>query len=352
MAAPDIADYEELDLTGMEIDSVSWKGERLTADFGGGRGASARVGPAHGLWGWTIESAALPDDESYGNLISSKPRFEYYTDFIRRHTLGSQEIFLIDFRGRKYHASFEDNDIGGSMHTYDLFDLGGVKIKMRTVQGFFYGSHGNVIDPSFLGTDVWAWYKADEYTTVTGDYRLDDQSGNNNHITSDGSVVPVSNVVNGLGVMRMNSGTADGLFSTTADPTIYEALFLLKVREATFSTNQGIMTGSAAGAAMVGANGATKLVNQAFGGTYTFRKNGVAFAEADQQCPMNDFGVIHGIWENGISITNLQFGKDRNNASTFLKADVAEVILRTGSTFSDELSEDLDGYLMRRGNIA
>lgn len=351
MSAPDISIYEELDLTGMEITPFKWRGERLKASFGSGRGASARVGAAHGIWGWEISSDVLPDDEDYGNMVNGLPRMEYYTDFIRRHTLGTRDIFLIDFRGRKYHASFAENKIGGNMLSYDVFDMSGVEIEMRTVAGFHYGDHGNVIDPGFYGDDVWAWIKGGSYTHPGG-YQLTDQSGNGHHMLSTGNVVPVTNLVNGLAGMRLNSGTADGFFATTEDPTIYEALFLLKIREASFSSIQGILTGGTTGQAFVGASGTTKLINQAVGSSYAYWLNGELLTEATQECPMNDFGVIHGRWANGIALSNLQIGKDRNNSGRFGKLDLVEGILKDVEPFTDEVAADLDGYLMRRGAIS
>lgn len=144
---PTIEDYVELNLAGMEIGAIEWKGERLTADFGSGYGASAVVGHASGLWGWEIMSDCLPDDEDYQNEIGGLPRFEYYFNFIRDHITGDTDIFEIDFRGRKFHASFEENSISGEMLTYDLFSLSGVKLKQRRVPGIYYRSDGSVFHP-------------------------------------------------------------------------------------------------------------------------------------------------------------------------------------------------------------
>src|SRR6187549_4184225 len=106
----ELANFTELSLEGMDIGPINWTGARLQADFGAGFGASAVVGPTSGLWGWEISSAALPDDDDYGNLINNKNRFSYYFDFIQDHITGENEVFIIDFRGKKYHASFENND--------------------------------------------------------------------------------------------------------------------------------------------------------------------------------------------------------------------------------------------------
>src|SRR5688572_5819436 len=132
---PSISDYEEISFLGLEITPVQWRGDRLRFRAGGGRGSSAVVGPSYGLWGWELAADVLADDSDYVDQINSMPSYQYYQDFIQRHTTGDEEIFIIDFRGRKFFASFADNGHSGEMLTYDLLSMGGVRVEMRTVDG-------------------------------------------------------------------------------------------------------------------------------------------------------------------------------------------------------------------------
>lgn len=145
---PTISDYDELDLTGLEIGAISLKVERLTCDFGSGYGASASVGTGSGLWGWELSSEVVTDDDSYNDLIESVPSFQYYEQFFRDHTEGDAgDLFVIDFRGQKFLASFDTDSIGGEMHTYDLFSLDGVKVKMRRTAGMDFNADGSITVP-------------------------------------------------------------------------------------------------------------------------------------------------------------------------------------------------------------
>ena len=52
-----------------------------------------------------VDEIRSPADHS---LIDSVPRFEYYFEFFKAHTTGTTDIFIIEFRGKQYHASFVD----------------------------------------------------------------------------------------------------------------------------------------------------------------------------------------------------------------------------------------------------
>jgi hypothetical protein len=135
---------ETLSLVGMEIDSVSWRGEILLAGFGGGYGAKAVVGNAAGLHAWTISSAVLADSEDYADNIEDLPSFQYYLEFFRRHTTGGSDVFMIEFRGKHYHASLADPEIPFEMLTIDLFAGPGVTIRQRRIEGQIYNADGSV----------------------------------------------------------------------------------------------------------------------------------------------------------------------------------------------------------------
>lgn len=345
---PDISTYDELSLVGMEIDDLGWTGNRLRANFGDGYGASAVNGNANGLHRWAISSQALPDDADYGDLIAGVPRFQYYWDFFKDHTTGANDVFLIEWRGRKYFAEFVDNTISPEMHTIDLFGAG-VEIRQRRVTGFYEGTDGSAFDPSYHTASMYAWF--DETSPNYGGAEFTDISGNSRHFDINGDVITGGATQNGLATAKFNSAGANGYINLVTSATFYDVFMVLKVREATFSTYQGVLSASATDVAMVGNNGDTKLLNLTHGAGYTFYKNSTLLTEATQNMPMNTFGMIHGRWPAGITLLNPQIGKDRADAARMLKADIGEIVLFS-TAISAEVAADMRGWLLHKWGIS
>lgn len=134
---------ETLDLTGMDIDVVKWHGEVIRTKMALGYSRKV-VGETYGLHRWTISSGCLPDAESYGSLVDGLPRFQYYWDFFAARMAAGDEPFIIEFRGKNYHASFVDTEIGAEMFTIDLFAIGGVEIRQRRLRGVTYDEDGAI----------------------------------------------------------------------------------------------------------------------------------------------------------------------------------------------------------------
>lgn len=302
---PALDTFEELSLVGLEIGPVSWRGERLSADYGSGYGDEAATGAESGLWGWELSSEALPDAQDYGNMINGMTRFAYYTDFIRRHTTGETAIFRIEFRGKYYHASFVEPEWAGEMHTIDLFSMDGVAVKMRRVRGHAYDSDGAVLQP-------WAWITADNNEGETeGVAAADDEavlllfdnSGNSNDFsTAVGSTAPTlqTNEINGYPVVRFD-GSND--FLACATPvTLYDLFMVIKITDASFPDHGGVLQDAGVSDVLRGSNGTTKFHDLSLT-NYEYRKNGTLFADNDQQAPMAAFKVIHLRFDDGIEFT-------------------------------------------------
>jgi hypothetical protein len=340
---PLITDYDELDLDVMDIDDLSWRGDRLRANFGGGYGAVANVGPPNGLHRWTLsDGGVLPDRTSADCLpVGNQSRFDYIWNFFKDHTTGSQEIFVIEFRGRKYFACFAEPEISMERFTDDLYS-GGLEIVQRRVAGFYEGTDGSVFDPTVISDSLWGWYTYDSWAGIISQWT--DTAGDSHHLSASGDVDTDGTQQNGRNIVRLSVSTADGYLNTTEDPTIYEAFFVMKVREAAFSTYQGILTADVTVAALVGDNGLAEMANLGFS-PYQYWLSGVEKVQADQTAPMNAWGVVHCRFADGITLSNLQIGKDRDIAGRFLKADIGEIIL-CDQVLSTEHGNDLDGYLM------
>jgi hypothetical protein len=136
--------YVELSLQGMDFDTVDLEVSVLKANFGEGFGAGALVGSSAGLQRWKLSSGSLPGDAAkYGSLIDSKARFDYYWDFFKARMAEGDGVFIVDFRGKKFHASFAETKFSFEVFTYDLFG-GGIEIRQRRVSGFTYNSDGSI----------------------------------------------------------------------------------------------------------------------------------------------------------------------------------------------------------------
>lgn len=320
---PALDTFEELSLVGLEIDGISWRGERLTADYGSGYGDEAATGAESGLWGWELSSEALPDDEDYGNLINGMPRFEYYRDFIQRHTTGTTAIFRIEFRGKYYHASFAEPEWAGEMHTIDLFSMDGVAVKMRRVRGHAYDSDGAVIQP-YMMLDSQDLIDIEGYADNDIAYQWTDNYTPERVASSFGSPTLQTNEINTYPVARFD-GVDDYLAYPAGETfTLYDIFIVVKVRSATFAADSGLVSSEVADL-LVGDSGTTKFTDLSIT-NYEYRKNGTLFADNDQQAPMNAFGVIHLRFADGASFPTgvLNLASD-TAGSVFCPVDIAAV---------------------------
>lgn len=346
-------DFDELVLEdSMNIDAVKWHGERLRADFGAGFGATAVVGPTSGLFGWQLGAGVLPADTDYGNLINSKSRFDYYFDFFQEHTTGDQDVFQIEYRGRKYHASFKEPEAAYQRHTEDLFTPEGLELIQRRVADIYYLEDGSIFDPLDL-PGMLTWYRIDNANT--DDSIWYDLSGNAQDLSFNGNVTVADDIVNGLPAVRLNVGaTNTGFLSRVTGPTVYDVFFLMRMRESTFSNNCGILTGTggASPQVLVGDDTTTKFTNQSFGAGFVYHLNSTSHLQSDQQAPMdNEWGVVHARYTGWAFNAGFQIGKARTTAGTFAEADICEVIMTGSAALSDTNVTNTINYLKRRAGI-
>lgn len=285
---PFLTDYDELDLTGMEIDTIDFKVERLSADFGAGYRADAVVGGTFPLWGWQISSDALPDDDSYNELIEGKSRFAYYSDFILDHTVGDRgAIFIIDFRGRKYTAAFAENNFSGVMETYDVFGLSGVKLKYARVRDLKYNADGSVYLP-------WGWYDSAysfegvaDGTAITS---WPDRWGNGHDLTlSSGTTAEVELVDKPLSYVRFNGSNARKMLSSPV--RFYDIFLSLGVRGTTWGGAARACLSDGTTTFLQGATGTAHFEDLSLT-SYEYRKNNVLLTAAGAS-PMNVYAVLH-----------------------------------------------------------
>lgn len=350
---PELSDFQILNLSGMEIAPVSWKGARLSVSFGDGYGASARVGASSGLWGWSIESGCLPDDDSYGNLINSLPRFQYYFEFFKEHITGDRDIFELEFRGKRYHASFVQNEFTGEMLTIDLFSVENLEIKQRRVEGILYGEDGAIFEVANLA-GLYSEHLGGTIGTAVGNYWPNelDNGITTPFVNGTGDIDVGIDGPGGLHVARFNSETPGGFTYGNTINFVYEVYIVMKMREATFSNDAGILTSNVTVPFLLGDTGETKFTNIGHGADYEYRYNGELLAESNQTAPMNEWGLVHLLFENGRTLTNTQVGKDRAATDRYALMDIGHLIFvgsaAAGAPLSTTNSAKLTEFLMRK----
>lgn len=290
-----LTDLDELDLTGMEIDPISFAVERLSAKFGAGYRADASVGAGHPIWGWEISSDCLPDDDGYNNLIDGVPRFQYYETFITDHTVGGESnIFIIDFRGKRYTAAFADNDFAGVMHTYDLFGLSGVKLEYARLAGLRYNSDGSVYIP-------WGWYEAgDAFDGVTNGtaetswpHRIWGTSAALS--LSAGTTVGIEATVPPREYVNFNMSMATR--TLTAPKLFYDIFLVMGIGAVTFSGFARVVVSDSTHNFLQGETGTAHWQDLSLS-NYEYRKNAVLLAD-DGAAPMSVWGVLHMRFTSG-----------------------------------------------------
>lgn len=212
-----------------------------------------------------------------------------------------------------------------------------------------------VFDPGQMD-GVLTWLDANQIAGATDGDPLPagswpDASDNGFDFSTGASTLWFEGIQNDLPVVRLD-GAASVLTSGAASAIISEVFIVMKMRENTFSNIAGILTDQNTLAILVGENGLTTFYD--FSATFdylTYRKNGIEYAQDNQQAPMNQFGLVHVRATTPITFASaIQIGKDRNIAARWADADIAEVII------FDELqplstSRELASHLMDKWDI-
>lgn len=241
----------------------------------------------------------------------------------------------------------------GENSQYYLVNFAETEQTLKKKLAAMYSTQINLIQVRIPGVTVFdnsqisgilGWYKNAE--NVPGPFGLQwSDSGPLGNVFSGGNISTsgVLDVQNGLAAVSFDAGDEDWVgFGPTG--TIYEAFFVLRINEPTFSNFSGILTGETSVAALVGNNGDIRFNNQSIGPTYSYRKNGIEYAEDNQLAPMETFGLVHLRWQAGITMTSMQIGKDRAATDRYATMDVGEVLLLSTLqplSYSLEIAEHL-----------
>lgn len=299
----------------------------LRNDLGNGYRSQVLYGSNTGLKKWKLTLPTLADTTVLPNTYTgvnneSLSREMYLWDLYCETRVTGQPFVYTDPRtGQYYLVDFMNDGLEYSQDTMavKLYSTG-VEIEQVRENGETVFDF-NKLDLRF-GEGGW-WNQ-----TTHGVGLWDDLNLPNYRWTATGGVTFSANPQNGLNTVRFNGSTGVVNMTLAGAPSqwqTWDAFMVLKVREATFSNNAGVMSGLGATPMLIGTSGATKFQNLSHL-SYEYRLNGVEYAQSNQQAPMNAWGIVHARWLNGAHEID-QIGLNGVTGGTFAAIDVAEIYL-------------------------
>lgn len=294
------------------------------------------IGSETGNRAWALTLPTLPDGTLDSNTVTgingeTLTRAEYIWDlFCETKVTGEPFVFQDPRNSGYYLAMFADKKLTLERLLTKLYSTG-IVIKQVRIDGV------TVLQPQEFSQSI-AVYDPANWTDpapfpFVGPIVLNSVDTDlSNELIMDSGVSDVTQItVNDLPVLRFSNTTNNGVLTSLGTVLAKDIFLLMKMREATFSNDAGIVTAAVSVAALIGDSGTTKFYDLTFGSDYQYRLDGVEYDEDDQQAPMNAWGVVHIRHTSGFPLILPQIGKDRADATRHAEMDLAYAI------FSDEL---------------
>lgn len=324
---------------------------RLRNDLGDGYRSQTLFGSENGLRRWRLTLPTLAHSDipvpfvTSSDEITNVSREAYLWDlYCEQMVTGRPFVYQSQRDSQYYLVEFLDESLTYRGMEVKLYSSG-VTIQQVRIPGV------SVFNPNVV-PNITLWLDSQEFFAIPGGFQWNNQAlGGESELSAiENDVLSISNGLAGKNIFRLNSAAVDGVFTGEGDYTIRECFVVMKVREATFSTYGGVLTADTGNALLVGQEGTSRFFNFGFGGDYEYRLNNVEYAESDQQAPMNNWGIVHLRHPVGVTLNNLQIGKDRDTAGRFLKADIAAVIA-TSQLIPINIRRQLYEYLVVRWQV-
>lgn len=361
MAVEKINGYELFALCGNGSNETVMFNE-FEADLSDGFSHSALFGADTGTKEWNIsfnnvQGASASDKIDLDGVLLTHAQY-IYDLFCRVKRTGRPFVIQSPLNDQYYLVKFADRTLSFERTLSKLFSTG-LRLKQVRVSGVsvfdtaklsFYG-HWNARDISGLSHN-------DTLTTWA------DSSGNSRTLTSysnsNGTIHNkyLTNQQNGLPCVSLSTDTTPDCslaFATPASLTVKQILMVCKIRGASFSSDAGIVSSNADtdSPALLGTNAGTKFYNLGFSATqdYLYEKNSIEYAESDQQAPMNEFGLVYVKFEDGVILSNLVIGRDREYTDRNAKLDIAELFIMT-NPLPDSVIREIIEHLSTVWNLS
>ncbi len=307
----------------------------LDNDLSDGYRATSLFGSNTGVRKWKLKFPTLASSEVMSNTVTdingaSVSREQYVRSlYAENKVTGSPFAYQDPANGQYYLVDFEEDELTLARMRVKIYTTG-LTLKQRRITGETIFSVAEVPTTSF-GYD---WFN-DNSQDVS---EWDNLSPGGLSLTDTGDVVFDANPQNGLNVTRLSGSASTGVLNAVGfNAPLYEIFIVMKMREATFSNNAGIFTGSSDSSILVGTSAGTKFQNL-INAADEYYLNGTLYANSNMQAPMNEWGIVQlrnksGGYDPGATV---QFGKNQATAGTFAKVDLAEII-----TFAQLVPKDI-----------
>lgn len=306
-------------------------------DLGDGFRSQVLFGANTGLRRWNISFPSLAGSVSNTTItingVAINPADYLWDLFCQTKVDGAPFVIQSKKNDQYYLAEFADDELSYKSIYAKLF-TSGINLRQVRLPGVsvfdpmkrsWWGAYG-----SFLATDTSAGFDGSFWY---------DESGNG-HTFSTGlslDVILEENVQNGHDAIRLNSISGDSqLIYNVAGVQVQEIFFVMRMRESTFSNNAGILCPDVSGNDMLrGVTGQTKFKDEGYSSAdppkyFVYSKNGIKYAEANMQAPMNSFAVLYWRLEIGAGgMTGLQIGKDRGETDSYALMDAGDLYIAT-----------------------
>lgn len=320
----------------------------LENDLGDGYSSQVLYGANTGLRSWKLKLPTLAHTDVLPNTVTdvsgaTVSREEYLWNlFCYTKVTGEPFVFTSPRDGQYHLVRFADKDLSYQKMRVKIYSTG-VELKQVRIPGESV-FHLDVTALSAFG-GINRQFQGDTAFsggTVTWASVLLGSSG----MVVTGDVTEVAAELNGHAIKRFNSSASTGYVKQQIDgSTIKEAFVVMKMRESTFSNAAGVFADRSGGDdVLIGMSGTSKFTNPSLT-DFTYKLNGLTYAQSDLQAPMNSWGVVHVRYATGwVFVGGIQFGRDGTTAGTYAKMDVAEIIVLQDlqpTTFGLDMTEYL-----------
>ena len=321
--------------------------EELENDLGDGYFSQALYGANTGLRRWKLKLGSLAHTDVLPNTVTdvsgaTVSREEYLWNlFCHTKVTGEPFVFTSPRDGQYHLVRFADKELSYQKMRVKIYSTG-VELKQVRIPGESVFSL-DVTDITVF--DEFARQYIGDTAFAIGSWPIALASGGAS-LTVTGDVTEVAAELNSHAIKRFNSSASTGYIKQQIDgSTVREAFLVMKMREATFSNAAGVFADRAGGPdVLIGSSGTSKFANPSLSG-FTYKLNGLTYAQSDLQAPMNAWGVVHLRYETGWEFANgVQFGRDGTTGGTYALMDLAEIVLLTEiqpTTFGLDMTEYL-----------
>ena len=322
-----LADYHEFQIkTAVKEAEIGIGFSELENELGGGFYSQLLYGSENGERFWRLTLPTLSGSSMDGRTVlginnETLNYEEYLWDlFCEQKVHGTPFAYRCPRNGNYYLVRFAQPTLSYQRMLTKLYSTG-IELKQWRIEG------ETVFSPALLS--VWGVWDAADFPDLEGVWpTVETEAGlPAPGLSPSGDVISATSGT--LPIVRLSSTSDDGNLFTPQTVTVREAYLLMKIREATFGGNDGIITGSPApnNAFLVGKSGTNEFFDFGHAGTHLHELDDISYPQNAARAPMNQWGIVHIQNDVGVTLVNLQMGADRDFAGRYADLDIAYFII-------------------------